>query len=410
MPSSAAIRRYAAIPACMFLFILPFAHTVALRHLGLFMTVMSAAYVWYRDPPPPVPCKLPLLFWAGVCWASLLWSIDPSYTFGELKNEVGYTMAAFLAFYALTRDEADLRRWLYTLLTGLLILSIIAIGNYLERGAWDLSGEVKGFLGDRNSYSTYIVLVTPLALLVALLPSAGGHLRKFGWLALPLALVSGSLTLNRMMWPSLIVMALLLFALYLRKFHADKSVWLPGVAAGVLLLTVFAGQFAVVSITKSGVPQSSWTGVEKSFAKDPRFLIWSYAKERVAERPIVGHGYGRGILKAQFQGHFGNPMFWHGHNMLLNYLLELGLAGGVALLWLATALVRKLWQLYSSDDGRTRESGLLGLAVLAGILVKTLTDDILVRDNGLLFWALMGMVLGAGSRRTASKTQVNLSR
>ena len=77
---------------------------------------------------------------------------------------------------------------------------------------------------------------------------------------------------------------------------------------------------------------------------------------------------------------------------------------------LATALVRKLWQLYSSDDGRTREFGLLGLAVLAGILVKTLTDDILVRDNGLLFWALMGMVLGAGSRRTASKTQVNLSR
>ena len=136
MPPTAAIRRYAAIPACLFLFILPFAHTVALRNLSLFVTVLSAAYLWYREPPPPVPCRLPLLFWIGVCWVSLLWSIDPHYTFGELRNEVGYTMAAFLAFYGLTRDMADLRYWWYVLLGGLCILSLIAIANYLQRGAW----------------------------------------------------------------------------------------------------------------------------------------------------------------------------------------------------------------------------------------------------------------------------------
>ena len=408
MPPTAAIRRYAAIPACLFLFILPFAHTVALRNLSLFVTVLSAAYLWYREPPPPVPCRLPLLFWIGVCWVSLLWSIDPHYTFGELRNEVGYTMAAFLAFYGLTRDMADLRYWWYVLLGGLCILSLIAIANYVQRGAWDMSGEVSGLLGDRNSYSTYIVLVAPLALLTALVPSRG-PLRKLGWTGLLLALISGSFTLNRMMWPSLIVMALLLFLLYLRKRSAERPVGLPGLAAGVLLLAVFAGQFAMVSMTKGGAQQGSLTAVEKSFAEDPRLLIWSYARERIAEKPFIGHGYGRGILKDQFQRHFGNPLYWHGHNMLLNYFLELGVLGCVALTWLTASLIRELWRLYASDEGQTRELGLLGLAIFAGIFVKTLTDDILIRDNALLFWALMGIILGAGHRRIAASAAAAVS-
>lgn len=408
MPSTDAVRRYAAIPACLFLFILPFAHTVALRNLSLFVTSLFAAYLWYREPPPPVPCKWPLLFWIGVCWVSLLWSIDPHYTFGELRNEVGYTMATFLAFYCLTRGMADLRYWLYTLLGGLCVLSLIAVANYLQHGAWDISGEVNGLLGDRNSYSTYIVLVAPIALLAALLPSEG-HLRKLGWTALALALISGAFTLNRMMWLSLIVMALLLFLLDMRGPDAGRRVRLPGLAAGVLLFAVFAGQFAMVSMTKGGVQQGNLTGVQKSFAEDPRFVIWSYARERIAEKPLIGHGYGRGILKDQFQQHFGNPMFWHGHNMLLNYLLELGVLGSAALIWLTASLIRALWRLYAQADPRIRELGLLGLAIVACIFVKTLTDDILVRDNALLFWALIGMILGAGNRRIAASAAPDVS-
>jgi O-antigen ligase len=379
----------------MFLFVLPFAHTVALRHLSLFITALFALYLWLRDPPQPMPCRLPLIIWAAICWASLLWSVDPAYTFGELKNEVGYTMVTLLAFYCLTRSNENLRYWLYAVLSALCVLSIIAIVNYVRRGAWDLSGEVNGLLGDRNSYSTFIVLITPLALFTALHPAAKGRLRNLAWASLALGLVSGSFTLNRMMWPALMVMAVLFFALYLRRSRTDNSTRLPGLAAGLLLLAVFVGQFAMVSITKGGAQQSGFAGVQQSFSQDPRFLIWNYAKERIAERPIVGHGYGRGILKDEFQQHFGNPLYWHGHNLLLNYLLELGLLGTIALLALAACLIRELWRLYAAGEGQTRELGILGLAIFAGILVKTLTDDIIVRDNALLFWAMMGMILGA---------------
>ena len=41
--------------------------------------------------------------------------------------------------------------------------------------------------------------------------------------------------------------------------------------------------------------------------------------------------------------------------------------------------------------------GVLGLTLLAGFVVKNLTDDFMYRHNALVFWALNGMLLGLGS-------------
>ena len=43
--------------------------------------------------------------------------------------------------------------------------------------------------------------------------------------------------------------------------------------------------------------------------------------------------------------------------------------------------------------------GIVGLALLAGFIVKNLTDDFLVRSNGRLFWALNAAILGWGIRQ-----------
>ena len=46
---------------------------------------------------------------------------------------------------------------------------------------------------------------------------------------------------------------------------------------------------------------------------------------------------------------------------------------------------------------RRREScpaGILGLAVIGGFMTKNLTDDFFYRQNGVVFWAVMGLLLG----------------
>jgi hypothetical protein len=41
----------------------------------------------------------------------------------------------------------------------------------------------------------------------------------------------------------------------------------------------------------------------------------------------------------------------------------------------------------------------VALAVLAAGIVKSMTDDVLIRENSLLLWSFAGMALGAAARR-----------
>ena len=45
--------------------------------------------------------------------------------------------------------------------------------------------------------------------------------------------------------------------------------------------------------------------------------------------------------------------------------------------------------------------GIVGLALLAGFVVKNLTDDFLFRSNAKELWALLAIVTGVGTRITA---------
>ncbi|MEP6908767.1 MAG: O-antigen ligase family protein, partial [Pseudoxanthomonas sp.] len=205
-------------------------------------------------------------------------------------------------------------------------------------------------------------------------------------------------TLNRIMWPTFALMTVVFSVLYLCRADLSKRARMFSIVVLLGLLGMFTVLFAVVSQHKGGMAEQNIAGVKKSFSEDPRFEIWSYAKNRIAERPITGYGYGRGILRKDFREDLGNPLHWHAHNMLLNYILEIGPLGGVALLCLFTGLATEFWKLYRCSDNKSWQQGIFGLVVLSGIATKAMTDDIVVRDSSLLFWAFMGMALGLGQR------------
>jgi O-antigen ligase len=134
------------------------------------------------------------------------------------------------------------------------------------------------------------------------------------------------------------------------------------------------------------------------FDRDPRFEIWVYAAERIRERPWSGYGYGRGILRSDFRTHFDNILKWHGHNVVIDYVMEAGVLGGVVIIGLFVALAMHAWRIYRSGDERAWRFGVWSLAMLAGIALKVMTDDILVRESSLLFWSALGMSFGVASR------------
>ncbi|RYG11249.1 MAG: O-antigen ligase domain-containing protein, partial [Burkholderiales bacterium] len=293
-----------------------------------------------------------------------------------------------------TSNEESWQRWRNTILASFFTVSILAIVNYIPPDTWPTGGRV----GDRNSFSTFVVLIVPFLLLGISQSGIRGMPAMLIWLSVPLALVTGFLTNNRIMWPTFALMTVLFAVLYLYKADLGKRARIVSGAVVLGLLVVFTALFAVVSHQKDGVVEQNIAGVKNSFAEDPRFVIWSYAANRISERPLTGYGYGRGILRKDFREALGSPLRWHAHNMFLNYILEMGPLGGVALIWLFAALAMEFWRLYRSSDGMSWQQGIFGLVVLGGIAIKATTDDILVRDNSLLFWALMGMALGLGHR------------
>ena len=383
----------------LFLFILPFAHTTPFRLVCLGVAIVSIALTIKRRVParlPPASFLVAFGFWFAVCLAASIASIEPEYSWGEFRNEVLVTTAAFCIFYWMTDSDTAWRRWQTILLASFCTIAVIAIFSYQRDGNW-LRGSL---VGDRNAFSTYIVLMIPFLLMLWV--SAAGLAKRYRAgiaAALLLAFISGAFTQNRNLWFAIAAEIVAFAVLVLFRQPADvRQKWRSRyLAAGVIGVLAFTAILAYVVREKALVSNTS-AEAQVRIDQDPRLEIWAYAVDRIGERPWFGYGYGRGILRKDFRTHFDNPLKWHGHNIVVNYALEAGVVGVVAIVGLFAALVLQSWRIYRSRDGDLWRFGAWMLAMLIGIILKMMTDDILVRDNAILFWSITGMTFGLASR------------
>jgi O-antigen ligase len=123
----------------------------------------------------------------------------------------------------------------------------------------------------------------------------------------------------------------------------------------------------------------------------------------------VGYGFGRGVLRNALQEKLGkmDENLWHAHNLFLEALLQLGAPGLVLLAVLLGAIVRAGWRAARLPSDPAAACGMALLAMLAGVLMRNMTDSLLARQNALLFWGVTGVLLAtcllhslaAGKRR-----------
>ena len=92
-------------------------------------------------------------------------------------------------------------------------------------------------------------------------------------------------------------------------------------------------------------------------------------------------------------------MLMHAHNTFLNRALETGLPGLAAFILLLASVAVAFRRVARSADPGTAAIGAAGIALVAGVVLKNLTDDFFVRQNALLFWSLVGAGLGAAAAR-----------
>jgi O-antigen ligase len=391
--------------AAAFLLIAPFPSSAGWR---VFLLLCCALALWLQARHGNEPLELqrvPRAFalaacaWIALCLASLGWSVDPAYTLEEARRELAYGVGAFLVFFIGTRSVARFRLWIAMLFLGILLLGL---GEWLHMafpGVWLFR---KASMGP-GPLSTHVLMLAPLLFVWAWRPPLGMGLQP--WivaLAAVFLAAAGVAGESRMLWPALAIAAVVAFAVFSLQPDSPNASRSAARRAFLIALAIFPILLVVSAEYKLRYYPKAFSAAE-SIELDERPIIWRVAAAEAARRPWAGHGYGREIVasainKGIAQAGLAKPL-GHGHNVFLDTVIELGVAGIAAFAALIGALAAAYWRLRTRGDAAL--VAICGLAILAGYLAKNMTDDFFFRPNSLVFWAVNGMLLGIASRPSA---------
>jgi O-antigen ligase len=305
-------------------------------------------------------------------------------------------------------DDDSVRQLLYVLAISGGIVGLIAISGTAGQqpelvGAGDVArGRARAAFGHPNTLATFLALALPGALALGL--TGRLSLRPVAFGAFAAMLIGISLSLSR---GGLLAIAGALGLMLL---------WRPARRAAVLAI-VGAALLYAAGAQPLGASQQIETVTQRlntvsysASGVDPRFYVWERTPQVVAESLPFGVGANNFAEVAPryglLLGTAADAWYEHAHNIPLTFLAELGIAGFVASIWLAVALVSVLTRAYRRSDTARRglviavAAALFALA-LQGMVDYTLRSGVLVA----LIFALAGcaVVLARGGADDAQE-------
>jgi O-antigen ligase len=336
---------------------------------------------------------LMILAWWLWSTASLRWTVEPRFSVREWETELQYGAFVFVAFFIALRDQRDFRAMVTTLLVSFALLGVLLVTTTLVTGRFD----PEKWHHDVGVWSTHLVEIAPLLLFVLAGYDGASTTRKrvlaFSAL-LVLLLLNARLTDNRIVWLAFgatFGVAAVTAALRWRStFMTLPWRFVAPIAALFLLLGL---AFADVAQEKAELYYPGSASISASLENDPRIALWKAAVEKIREAPWLGYGFGRGILRNVLPAELHDRVLTHPHNTFVGQWLETGFVGLVLFLSMLGALAWRYARCIRDRDGSLAMTGIVGISLIAGYLVKNLTDDFFYRSNAKLFWALNALLL-----------------
>ncbi len=377
------------IAPSIFLFILPFTHTVTLRLSMLGIAFLTALYIWRKEETPSLPLKLPLILTALIAIASIFWAVDPGYSMGEVKNEIGYTFIAFFTFYTLTRSDKELRIFGSALLVGVVVMVSLGLGAYFMNGLWNETG----YQGGVHDFCTYVVFMSPV-LLFACYDVKRLWLRLVFFMLLMILIIAGYFTLQRIMWPGI---AAVLLSLFLLLLYGSSQSRVTKQILGTVALSAAIIMLPIGIMVNNNVSFTS--GIYDVIKNDPRVDgIWGASFQGIEQAPLLGVGYGRRSFYKAYPD-LGTGLGWHTHNIILDKLVQTGFVGAILFIFLIASIIRLYWiRLRNPPSHEVLVLSACCIALVVGMLTVNMTNHAFVRHSSLLFWSLIGMSLGYSAR------------
>lgn len=373
--------------AALFISSALFAHDVALRLVLLAAALAcaaTAAVKHRRELALMPPICWPYLLWGIWAALSIAWSLEPGRSEKEFRNEVVYVMVGFLACYI----GAQARNARHVILPVLYIAAVLVSVVALYYFALDPEAYADGWHGGPGNFSSTVLSLFPCGVMAAWYARKSGQRMglQFALVASLALFVAGAYTTqNRTVWLAIAIQAVLM-ALVLRVRIASTGAaarWRP--LTGAIIVIVLATGAVMALFVQTERP--------RAFSDDLRLKVWPLAVEQARERPLTGYGFGRGLLRDRLTTATHEPQLWHAHNLFIDVWLQTGLIGLVLFLYLLASIVRTAWRATVNDGLLAVACGVASLAVVAGMIVRNMTDTLLVRQNSLLYWAVLGLLM-----------------
>jgi O-antigen ligase len=390
----------AAWSAAFFLASALFSHTVALRLLLLIAGLVFSLWAIAKDRQAirvVPPLWLPFLLWGTWAALSISWSMEPERSIKEWHNEIVYVALAFWVCFVAAQVPRAPRIILpmFAVAAG----TVCAVALYYLLLAPD--SYPIGWHGGSGNHSSALLTLMPCAVMAAWYGRRAGWPRLLQASCVLLAIlfaISAYTTLSRTIWLGFALQFVLMGALLVRRSTAPLTRRTRAIAVAAALAALAGG----VAITLGVQAQRETAGVARPLSQDPRFALWREIVERIGERPLAGYGFGRGALRQALGAELGDRDLWHSHNLLLDSLVQTGLPGLLLLLLLLGSTVRQGWRLAKDHDDAAAACGIAIIAVVAGMLMRNMTDVLWVRQNALLYWGVIGVLLAWGTVYGAS--------
>jgi tetratricopeptide (TPR) repeat protein/O-antigen ligase len=267
--------------------------------------------------------------------------------------------------------------------------------------------------GNPNFLSSYLMLVSPLALAFAV----KSHWKQsLGFLFVAVITGLGVLcTLTRSTYVGLLVTYLVMAVIFFKKEYTRRMVWFVGGAVVVLVLFILIFPKTPVTQTQSPLARliEVFEAIESGESYGPwhqRLLIWSSAWDMVQERLLFGKGWGCFELFYPFyQGKYLMAEifpYWrthanNAHNVLLELWAQLGFVGTGVAIWLFVTLVWggfRVFQLKEDNLSRWVTGALF--AGLMGMAADNFFGNVSIffAMPAFLFWWNMGALFNESSQ------------
>ncbi len=341
-----------------------------------------------------------IMGWGGFAiwsFASCFWSPFPRFSLHEWAHDNLLTLAAFALGYAAIASRALRRRDF--------AFASIVMPIYLVIGYVFLFREKHWIAFDVGLTSTWLAYLFPMLFWWFWREADNDDPKRLFLPAFTLiacqAIAFFAFPQRMVVLALFVIVCLILLAMYRYELIPRKTfAWRAGNA---LLLGYLVLSYLLIS---RGRPASYLAGEVggdsylQVFVKSERYEIFRYWFDVGAEHVWTGVGLGWQVPALVYNHRYladtplNSVLFSHGHNVLINTWLQLGIVGVVLLVAWYSTVVRIAARQLVSGSALAKGMSLALLGLVAVFLLRNLSDDGHREGNPVLLWGLIGGSLG----------------